>query len=362
MADYTRPTPFLFPESSLAVASTAFQEGNLPLLPVLDGGYLRGVVYPEDLQRALLSGRSPDTPIAEWVRDAELKVAPHWTCEQALRAFAEAPHARAAIVTDEDGRYLGILLPFDLFRMPDIGARPRQAGGMATPFGVYLTTGSVSAGVGPLALATTGALLFTLLTLCSVVTFEAVRWIPYQMPPWLLSGVLNLLPAALFFLILRSLSITRIHGAEHKVVHAIERGEPLTVQAARRMPRVHPRCGTNLAVGATLFIGLVNLGWAYVEELGALIALLATLALWQPIGSLFQQHLTTREPTDRELEAAVRVGRDLVDRYRSSPRRRTTLATRLVASGLPWLMLGATAAALLLYAVGTLFHLESLVL
>jgi len=362
VADYTRPTPFLFAESSLAVASAAFQEMAIPLLPVLDGSYLKGVVLPEDVQRALLSGQAPDTPITGLVRDVEVTMAPHWTREDAIRVFEQAPDARAAVVTDEDRRYLGIVLPFDLFRVPDLGARPRQAGGMATPFGVYLTTGTVSAGVGPLGLASTGALLFSLLTLCSAITYELVRWFPYQMPPWLLSGVLNLFPAVLFFFALRSLTITRIHGAEHKVVHAIERGEPLTVDSARRMPRVHPRCGTNLAVGATIFIALVNLGWRYVEELGALFALLATLALWQPVGALFQQYLTTREPNDRELASAVEVACELVQRYRSSPRRRTTLATRLLASGLPWLMLGALVAAFALYGLGAALGWEPLTL
>ncbi len=30
------------------------------------------------------------------------------------------------------------------------------------------------------------------------------------------------------------------------VVHAIEEGEDLTLEKVRPMPRVHPRCGTNL--------------------------------------------------------------------------------------------------------------------
>jgi uncharacterized protein YqhQ len=36
------------------------------------------------------------------------------------------------------------------------------------------------------------------------------------------------------------------------VVHAIERGEPLLAESVRAMPRVHPRCGTNIVAAAFL--------------------------------------------------------------------------------------------------------------
>lgn len=34
------------------------------------------------------------------------------------------------------------------------------------------------------------------------------------------------------------------HGAEHKTIHALEHGEELTVENARKYPRLHVRCGT----------------------------------------------------------------------------------------------------------------------
>jgi uncharacterized protein YqhQ len=34
------------------------------------------------------------------------------------------------------------------------------------------------------------------------------------------------------------------HGAEHKAIHAIEAGVPLTPENVQRFPRLHPRCGT----------------------------------------------------------------------------------------------------------------------
>jgi len=352
--------PYLYAESSLATAAAAFREVWAPLLPVLDGNRIVGVVLREEVFSALLGGGHESSPIETLLREPPVTLLPQWTIEEALDCFRAASAAPVAIVTDEEGRYLGLVRALDLFRPFAEPARPRQAGGMATPFGVYLTTGNVSAGAGPLALATTGALLFLLITTCTLAVYWAWQVIPVRVPSWVIGALLQFGPAVLFFAALKALPLTRIHGAEHKVVHAIERGEPLTLEAARRMPRVHPRCGTNLAVGATLFIVLVNLSWPHVQELGALLALSATLMLWRPVGAVFQQYLTTSEPTNRQLEAALAVGRELVERYRGSPRRRVPFLVRLASSGLPWILLGATTTALVLYAVGLVAGIDLL--
>src|SRR4029077_19722816 len=34
------------------------------------------------------------------------------------------------------------------------------------------------------------------------------------------------------------------HGAEHKAIHALEAGAPLTPESVQSFPRLHPRCGT----------------------------------------------------------------------------------------------------------------------
>ena len=51
-----------------------------------------------------------------------------------------------------------------------------------------------------------------------------------------------------YLLFLRRFPDTRrffmYHGAEHKAIHAYEKGLPLTVENVRAQPRFHPRCGT----------------------------------------------------------------------------------------------------------------------
>ena len=119
------------------------------------------------------------------------------------------------------------------------------------------------------------------------------------------------------------------HGAEHKVIGNFEAGEPLTVENARKYTCIHPRCGTSfLMVVMVLSIMLFSLIpgswplWAKAVSRIVLMPLIAGLsyefikysakkrgsrmieALILP--GLWLQRLTTREPSDDQLEVAIR--------------------------------------------------------
>jgi len=47
--------------------------------------------------------------------------------------------------------------------------------------------------------------------------------------------------------------VFQYHGAEHKTIHAYERGLPLDVEHIRPMPIEHPRCGTGFLLVVVLF-------------------------------------------------------------------------------------------------------------
>jgi uncharacterized protein YqhQ len=47
--------------------------------------------------------------------------------------------------------------------------------------------------------------------------------------------------------------VFRYHGAEHKTIHAYERGLPLDAEHIRPMPIEHPRCGTGFLLVVVLF-------------------------------------------------------------------------------------------------------------
>ncbi|MFO8033819.1 MAG: DUF1385 domain-containing protein [Candidatus Bipolaricaulota bacterium] len=133
------------------------------------------------------------------------------------------------------------------------------------------------------------------------------------------------------FAISRQRDIRRVfqyHGAEHKAVHAYEAGHGSSASAARSHSPVHPRCGTAFllmfVLVAVLVFSVLPAEPLWLRLLGRL-ALLPVVAgftyevlllggrhpraLWlRPLlmpGLLLQRLLTTREPTDDQLEVAV---------------------------------------------------------
>ena len=167
---------------------------------------------------------------------------------------------------------------------------------------------------------------------------EAWMWLQVYMKPVRPSVAFNLVDGMirmLFFIIMifsfsRLNDIKRVfeyHGAEHKTVFAWELGEELTVANARQHPRQHPRCGTSflmvvmlvsialfsmikfdsLALNMLMRIALIPLiaGVSYEiiraagkKESGAIFRLMTLPGLWM-------QNLTTREPSDEQLEVAI---------------------------------------------------------
>jgi uncharacterized protein YqhQ len=118
------------------------------------------------------------------------------------------------------------------------------------------------------------------------------------------------------------------HGAEHKVVYTFEAGENLTLENARTKSRLHPRCGTSfllfvLAISIAVF-ALVPAGTPLLVKFLSrlvLIPLIAGLAyetirfssrhIGNPVlraiitPGLWLQKITTREPSDDQIEVAL---------------------------------------------------------
>ncbi len=146
-----------------------------------------------------------------------------------------------------------------------------------------------------------------------------------------IEGGLNLsLVVGYIYAISRLRDIQRVfgyHGAEHKAINAYEAGAPLTVESVRGFTRIHPRCGTSFLV-ITALIGFVIFllvsGLPLWQRIGArivLIPLVAAVALeflrfasanyYRPwvrrllAPTLATQYLTTREPDDAMIAAAI---------------------------------------------------------
>ncbi len=118
------------------------------------------------------------------------------------------------------------------------------------------------------------------------------------------------------------------HGAEHKAIHAFEKGLPLTVENVMAQPRFHPRCGTTflafVVVVSVLVYSLIPapqvLWWRLLARVLFLpvVAALAFELLYfsarheDPLSRLLRelgfrfQALTVAEPTPEMAEVAIK--------------------------------------------------------
>jgi uncharacterized protein YqhQ len=117
------------------------------------------------------------------------------------------------------------------------------------------------------------------------------------------------------------------HGAEHMTIHALEAGDPLTVEAVRKYPTAHPRCGTEFLV-VVILVSIVVFSLVGRQEILIMIAsrivLIPVIAgisyellrfgarhrasrivrwLFEP--GIWVQKITTKQPTDDMLEVAI---------------------------------------------------------
>jgi hypothetical protein len=119
---------------------------------------------------------------------------------------------------------------------------------------------------------------------------------------------------ALLYLTSRLTPMGRLHAAEHRVTHLLERGLPLEVEAARAMPSLHPRCGVSLlALSVALAVALslaVPVFWAVFLSFplgyGLFRRFPALARLTYPV-----QALALSEPTEAELSLALAAARAL---------------------------------------------------
>lgn len=338
-----RPASHVFIEDSLGVAATCLRESGAPMICVLEGNKLAGVVSEAGIVKALGGGAQFNDALTVALETAP-ETRPYSTGADALRQFDTDGH-ECLVVADDQGHVAGVLLPSDLLQRRYMPLRPSSIGGMATPYGVYLTTGTIGAGVNHIALITTGVVMAGMLAIAgTTITLTGSYAVAHGFSQHLADNLGPLLAIAIFLLQMRLVPLSGIHAAEHKVVHAIERGEELTRETVRRMPRVHPRCGTNIAVGASIFGGvfgpLFQRGLEF--EYCMILATVATLIFWRPLGSLAQYWITTKPPTDKQLDLGIKSGKELLEKYQRAHVTTPTIFQRLLSSGMFHVMLGAS--------------------
>jgi uncharacterized protein YqhQ len=128
--------------------------------------------------------------------------------------------------------------------------------------------------------------------------------------------------------------VFQYHGAEHKVVYAVESSVPLTVEEAERFSTIHPRCGTNF-IAIAICVAVVLLSFIRADQpvlrFGLRLALLPVIAALAYeilrfagkyrdkaavraiiVPGLLLQRITTRQPDSQQVEVAVRAMREVV--------------------------------------------------
>jgi uncharacterized protein YqhQ len=122
--------------------------------------------------------------------------------------------------------------------------------------------------------------------------------------------------------------VFQYHGAEHKTIHALEKGEELTTENVQRHSLIHPRCGTAfllyvmvIAIFVFAFVGRPEWYWLILSRI-ALLPLIAGLAyeviryagkhqdnrilMTMLAPGMWLQRLTTRQPDDEQVEVSIR--------------------------------------------------------
>jgi CBS domain-containing protein len=355
------------PQTRVGEAAELLRLSPHRLLAATERGRLVGLLTERALADALLAAASEQERIALRQTSVESLLAsptgvahPLWSVETLLAAL-DAHEVEALPVGEADGAFLGLIGRSDFLEELLRPVVPPLIGGMATPRGVYLTTGAASGGASGGALVMTGMLIFGvqigLLTALGGLSawvqdaLPGVAHLSASLPGGMRQALFSVggaaLYGALFLSVVRLSPLAGYHAAEHQVVHALERSEPLLVESVRLMPREHPRCGTNFIAAALL----LSLGGALAPAIGSpgyLLSGLLALIYWRALGGWLQRHFTTRPASVAQLESGIAAAREVLARHSRSATGALSPLSRLRRSGLLHVLGGFLLGALLL--------------
>lgn len=242
----------------------------------------------------------------------------------------EHMHTRFLPIVDEAGLYTGkCVTRKKLINFLTKKIKPRTISGVSTPIGVYLSDGLHQVGAKNLGLMLNGAIFASF--------FFGAEFLTAGINNDFIASILKLFMFLVFFKIS---PLSQIHASEHKVINTIEKGLPLDVATVQRQSRIHIRCGTNLVVlffGISLVFYITNILIPKIWLLRFLISFLLLVGLfsyWKQIGYKVQEFFTTREPTDKQVEKAIKVGEDLIQASKNEPQdKNINLLTLIYTSG-----------------------------
>src|SRR5918995_5000024 len=167
-------------------------------------------------------------------------------------------------------------------------------------------------------------------------------WLPIDHTGWfvIVEGVIRVVIFVLYILLISLLPdlrrVFQYHAAEHKAINAYEAGEELEPERVQRFSLIHPRCGTAfllwvmvIAIFVFAFVGRPEWHWLILSRV-ALLPVIAGLAyeviryagknqdkrllMTMLAPGMWLQRLTTREPTDDQVEVSIRALERVLER------------------------------------------------
>jgi uncharacterized protein YqhQ len=161
------------------------------------------------------------------------------------------------------------------------------------------------------------------------------NWVVFNLVDGLIRVIFFLTYLLLVSLMKDIRRVFQYHGAEHKVVHTWEAGEELSIENARRKTTVHPRCGTSFL----MFVMVMSIIVFSIFKFSAFLAIFLSRLVLIPVVSglayelirfsaprcqrgffrlmvlpgLALQRITTKEPSDDQLETAIRALKEALE-------------------------------------------------
>jgi len=145
--------------------------------------------------------------------------------------------------------------------------------------------------------------------------------------------------------------VFQYHGAEHKTINALEADAELTPASVQKFSLIHPRCGTAfllwvmvIAIFVFAFVGrpvwywliasrilllpvIAGIAYELIRYAGMHRSNRLLMALLAP--GLWLQRLTTREPTDDQVEVSIRALRRVLEREEGESPEQRRLESRV---------------------------------
>lgn len=165
--------------------------------------------------------------------------------------------------------------------------------------------------------------------------FSAAKFITEQVPYLLpvIEGIIKMIVFLGYLIVISFIPdiyrVFQYHGAEHKTITCNERKLPLTIANVKKMPRLHPRCGTSFMIfvillSIVLYSGIpASIG--FWQAFGLRILLLPILAgvsyeilrfsaakpksiIFKAISlpGMWTQLITTKEPDEKQIEVGIK--------------------------------------------------------